>query len=109
MANNLTGDYDAVLQISIRQINSLLATLHQNGASDDPPLKLAHSAILRVGDPHEDPDIERLHDFRDWVRNFQIAGASGGLGKLRKRLSAGAPPGAAKLIEGAFSTFGKIV
>lgn len=32
MANNLTGDYEAVLQVSVRQINGLLATLRQKGA-----------------------------------------------------------------------------
>jgi hypothetical protein len=30
MANNLTGDYDAVLQVSVRQINGLLAAPQQN-------------------------------------------------------------------------------
>ena len=30
MANPLTGDYEAVVQIAIRQINGLLGTLHQN-------------------------------------------------------------------------------
>jgi hypothetical protein len=43
MANVLTGDYEAVLQIAIRQINGLLGTLHQNGATQDAALKLLHS------------------------------------------------------------------
>ena len=51
MANNLTGDFEAVVQLAVRQINGLLAALHQNGASDDAPLKLLHSASLRIGDP----------------------------------------------------------
>jgi hypothetical protein len=43
MANNkLTGPYDAVAQISRRQINGLIAALHQNGATDEPPLRLGH-------------------------------------------------------------------
>ena len=33
MPNNLTGDFEAVVQVSIRQLNGLLATLHQNGAT----------------------------------------------------------------------------
>ena len=33
MANKLTGSYDAVAQISRRQLNGLLASLQQNGAS----------------------------------------------------------------------------
>ena len=32
MANPLTGDYEAVVQIAIRQINGLLGTMHQNAA-----------------------------------------------------------------------------
>ena len=43
MANALTGDYEAVLQIAIRQINGLLGTLHQNGATEDAALRLPHS------------------------------------------------------------------
>jgi hypothetical protein len=35
MANNLTGDYEAVLQISVRQINGILATMHQNRMNPD--------------------------------------------------------------------------
>ena len=30
MANNLTGDYEAVVQIRVRKINGILATMHQN-------------------------------------------------------------------------------
>ena len=36
MANHLTGDYDAIVQVSTRLINGLLATLNQiEGASHD--------------------------------------------------------------------------
>ena len=47
MANKLTGSYDAVAQISRRQINGLLSSLHQNGASDQPPLRLGHNWVLQ--------------------------------------------------------------
>jgi hypothetical protein len=30
MSNSLTGDYEAVLEVAIRQINGVLGTLHQN-------------------------------------------------------------------------------
>ena len=40
MANNLTGDFEAVVQVSIRQISGMLATLHQAGANRDAALKL---------------------------------------------------------------------
>lgn len=51
MPNPLTGDYEAVLQISVRQINGLLATLHQNGArnSGRSPSLLHTLTNLRIG------------------------------------------------------------
>jgi len=60
MANKLTGSYDAVAQISRRQVNGLIASLHQNGASDQPPLRLGHSAVLRVGDLTLNPDTHEV-------------------------------------------------
>ena len=75
MANKLTGSYDAVALISRRQLNGLLASLHQNGASDQPPLRLGHNGVLRVGDPKPTkPELVRLR-FRNWIRNLQLAGA----------------------------------
>lgn len=47
MANNLTGDYEAVLQVSVRQINGLLATLHQHGG--EPPDKWPRFPHRAVG------------------------------------------------------------
>src|SRR6187200_2973284 len=44
MANHLTGDFDAVVQISMRQINGLLATLHQMGADIARPDKFPRRA-----------------------------------------------------------------
>ena len=35
MPNHLTGDFEAVVEVSVRQINGLLATLHQSGFSAD--------------------------------------------------------------------------
>ena len=61
MANKLTGSYDAVAQISRRQLDGLLASLHQNGASDQPPLRLGHNWVFRVGDPKPTtPELVRL-------------------------------------------------
>jgi peroxiredoxin len=49
MANNLTGNFDAVLLVRVKKINAILATLHQNGACEDASPTLLHSAITRVG------------------------------------------------------------
>ena len=74
MANKLTGPYDAVAQISRRQLNGLIASLHQNGAGDQAPLRLGHNGVFRVGDPKRTaPELHRFR-FRNWIRNFQSAG-----------------------------------
>ena len=91
MANKLTGSYDAVAQISRRQLNGLLASLHQNGASDQPPLRLGHNWVLRVGDPKPTtPELVRLR-FRNWIRNFQSAGGPSNLDDFRARLAVNVP------------------
>jgi hypothetical protein len=52
MANALTGDFDAVLQVSGAVINRLLASMHQNhGVKEDLPT-FPHSVGLRIGDKH---------------------------------------------------------
>lgn len=107
MANKLTGSYDAVAQISRRQVNGLIASLHQNGASDQPPLRLGHSSVLRIGDPKPTkPVLDRLR-FRNWIRNFQSAGGPKNLDMnlddVRARLAVTAPPGAVTMIDEEFS------
>ena len=107
MANKLTGPYDAVAQISRRQLDGLLASLHQNGASDQPPLRLGHSGAFRIGDPKPTtPELVRLR-LRNWIRNFQSAGGPSNLDDFRARLAVNAPPGFAKTIEEEFSKLKK--
>jgi peroxiredoxin len=97
MANNLTGDYEAVVQVSVRQINGLLATLHQNGAKGSGlSPSFPHSvANLRVGDLPKYLQFETLQ-FAEWlsgaVQSFQ---GSGGPSVTGAELAAKAPPGAA--------------
>jgi peroxiredoxin len=99
MANALTGDYEAVLQIAIRQINGLLGTLHQNGATADAPLQVPHSETLRIADQQQLPVTG---GFADWVMEFQRAGPGRGLRDIRAQLTATAPPGAARMLTQAF-------
>ncbi len=51
MANNLTGDYDALVQVRTRVINGVAGTLHQNGHSPENSPTFQHSFSLRVGEP----------------------------------------------------------
>jgi peroxiredoxin len=102
MANPLTGDFDAVVQISVRQINGLLATLHQNGANSNTILKLLHGARARIGVKVKPPDLTA---FGDWIRHYQEARRSGPRQPIHDLLVGSAPPGAAKRIAAAFKDF----
>jgi hypothetical protein len=52
MANPLTGDFEAVLQVSGNTINRLLAGLHQNGFSNPKLPSFPHSVQIRIGGDH---------------------------------------------------------
>ena len=71
MSNPLTGDYEAALQIAIRQVNGLLGTLHQNGATQNAALQLLHSTPLRIADQLPPPGTTGV--FADWVTKYQRA------------------------------------
>jgi hypothetical protein len=106
MANALTGDYEAVLQIAIRQINGLLAAIHQNAATDA-ALKLLHSTTLRIGDPRRSvPDVSA---FGDWLLEYQKASPGRGIHELRAELTSGAPPGATRMLSDAFAGFYQVI
>jgi peroxiredoxin len=66
MANNLTGNYDAVLQVSIQQINGLLATMHQAGVDKNISPSFPHSIHIQVSDPLSSVAYE-VSRFRQWV------------------------------------------
>ncbi|CAM3678575.1 peroxiredoxin family protein [Smaragdicoccus niigatensis] len=93
MTNPLTGDYEAVVQIATRQINGLLATLHNN-SDHDARIQLVRHVVTRIGDPgRRPPDFV---DFADWVVGFQKELSGGGLEDLHAHITATAPPGIAK-------------
>jgi hypothetical protein len=108
MANNLTGDYEAVVQISVRQINGLLATLHQNGVSENAPLKLLHSVDTRIGDPRRKfPD--HVIDFGDWVLELQQEKGPRPIKDLQDHLISTSPPGVATKFQNIFDHLGDVV
>ena len=51
MSNPLTGDFDAVLQVSGSTINRLLATMHGNEDTKPDLPSFPHTVWIRVGDP----------------------------------------------------------
>src|ERR1700730_3601808 len=103
MANPLTGDYEAVLQIAIRQINGILGTLHQNGAIKDAALQTPHSTTGRIGDFRRGPPDGGVNAFEDWVIQFQRAGPGRGLRDIQAQLIGAAPPVAARMLTDTFA------
>ncbi len=60
MPNSLTGDFDAVLQVSGGVVNRLLASMHQNAYARTDLPSFSHVITLRIGDDQK----------RDGVRGF---------------------------------------
>jgi hypothetical protein len=50
MANALTGDFDAILQVSGGTVNRLIASMHQNSFADTARPSFPHSVKMRIGD-----------------------------------------------------------
>ena len=107
MANNLTGSYEAVVQVSVPQINGMLATLHQAGIDENAKLKMPHVVVTRIGDPPANP-TGPSGSFGDWVHEYETE-AEVGLTQARAHLTATAPPGAAKMLEQAFKDLSTVV
>jgi hypothetical protein len=106
MANALTGDYEATLQVAIRQITGLLGTLHQNGAQQNNPMTMPHSEVGRIGDPRRGPPdggVLTTGEFADWVSTYQRGGPGLGMQTIQAQLIEAAPPGAARMLTDAFA------
>ena len=105
--NQLTGDFDAVVQIALRQINGLLATLHQNGANENAPLRLLHSVRLPVGVSRRPlPDLGGLGD---WVVDLHASHPRIPSAAFQEQLVATAPPGAAARLTDALAALDDLV
>ncbi len=65
MANNLTGDFDAIFQISVKQINGILATMHQSRIDPNASPTFPHSIIIGVGDLPK--ALLPSEYFKDWT------------------------------------------
>ena len=100
MANSLTGDWEACVQVALRQIDGLLATLHQAGADKDAELKLLHSTTLRIGDPRR--GLPETGPIGDWLTEYQRAAGPRGARDVASQLTANAPPGMAKVLSERF-------
>src|SRR5688572_8034381 len=52
MPNPLTGDFEAVLQVSGSTVNRLLASMHQNAFAEPKTPSFPHTVRMRLGDDH---------------------------------------------------------
>lgn len=84
MANELTGDFEAAVEISIEALNRILATLHQAGALPEASPKLLHEISARVGDKPERPQFELAEAFLQNVGLMSGEGSSYSEDVLRK-------------------------
>jgi peroxiredoxin len=101
MTNALTGDYEAVFEIAIPQLNGLLGTLHQNGGIPGATLVTPHSETGSLYDRVITLPVSGV--FEDWVTGIQRAGPGLGVRDIQNELTAAAPPGAAQMLTDAFA------
>ena len=100
MANNLTGDFDAVFQIRVRRINGILATMHQSRINPDASPTFEHSTKIRLGDLPKILQPDTLQ-FSKWfagaVQDLRDTGALAS--DARSLLSEKAPPGVSAVLK----------
>ena len=80
MSNNLTGDYDAVVEVRVKAINGVLATLHQNGLSKDASPTFMHRFATRVGDLGGIFSAE-IFQALQWMAQSGVTSPGGGAGR----------------------------
>ncbi len=94
MANGLTGDFDAVALVRVKTVNTILASVHQNGAHDEVSPSIPHSFALRVGDPTKLSVL--LAKFIDWNSSSIFGSFGSGGGGQPGGSSKKQPPGASR-------------
>jgi len=57
MPNALTGDFEAILEVSGGTLNRLLATMHQNAFVNEGKPSFPHVAYFRIGDDSHVPGV----------------------------------------------------
>src|SRR5689334_4030072 len=105
MANVLTGDYDAVFQISVRKINALLATMHQNRIDPSASPTFPHRAVISLVEspPWASP-------FVNWVDSVaKLVQVSGGSAeKVMPTYYTRSLPAVSELYKKAWTDFGSL-
>jgi peroxiredoxin len=101
MANNLTGIYDAVLQVSLPKINAILAHLHQAGMDPNAEISFPHSTSFRIDSPIAQQDVRDRVRFMKWMHKAyeHVRATTAGGDVARRILSIKAPPGFASTFE----------
>ena len=71
MSNNLTGDYDAVVEVRVKAINGILATLHQNRLYEHASPTFMHRFAIRIGDLLETVRVELVQAMQ-WMAHSGV-------------------------------------
>jgi peroxiredoxin len=104
MANNLTGDFQAVIQISVRQLNGILATIHQNRIDPDISPSFVHSTSMPIGKALQYGSTLETARFRQWASEASPIMAAGAesVQNARALLSGVQPAGLAQMYRDAW-------
>ena len=94
MSNNLTGDYDAVVEVRVKAIDGILATLHQNGAYKEASPTFRHRIATRISDLSEIFRVEIIQALQ-WMAHVGVT-TPGGEGEEQsfQAFTNKTPPGA---------------
>ncbi len=97
MPNQITGEYDAVVEARVEALNRILAILHRKGASEDASPSFPHSFAMRV-DPVGNEIMQKVASkFGGWVSLIPRSLSSAGTERV-PRSPKKAPPGASRVI-----------
>jgi peroxiredoxin len=85
MANNLTGAFDAVVEVRLAPLNALAASVHQRGAWKGVSPTFPHSFAVRIGD---DPGVwAAAVKYAQWTADISAASTNdtaAGLQRIRR-------------------------
>jgi peroxiredoxin len=108
---NLTGDYQAVLHLSVRQLNGILATLHQRRVDPAASPTFPHAVRVRIGNPPRTFDAGSLR-YRSWTMEAAKAlnpAAGAPIAQTRQLVSGSMPPGVSAMFANAWDVLDQSV
>jgi len=78
MPNQLTGEYDAMVEVRVDAVNRILAILHQRGANEDASPSFQHSFAIRIDYGGAEIKKAVVSKFGNWVSAIPAPWGSSG-------------------------------